>query len=153
MGIRQWWDEKDKTLVRCEIRGEWTWEEFHEAMAQIRALARQVKYRVDMVIDLSEAGPLPMSAASLQLKNMLDRMPEHFGVTVLVTSDNYTRMVVESLDRVLPDARGRLYTTGTVNAARRIILLARSAKYDTGADAATRPIVPRFRDEDNDSSD
>lgn len=144
MGFHQWLDEKDSTLIRCAIEGEWTWEEFHEAMAEVRTLVYEKKQRTDLVIDLSDAGPLPMSAASIQLKNMLDRMPDHFGAVFLATPDTFTRMIVESLDRVLPEAKGKLYVAESVNFAKRMILLLRGAEFDDGLDAATRPVIPTF---------
>lgn len=145
MSFRQWLDEKDSTLIRCTIEGDWTWEEFHEAMAEVRTMAYNADYRTDLIIDLSEAGPLPMSAVSLQLKNVLDRMPDQFGAVFLTTPDTFTRMIVESLDRVLPEAKGKLYVAETVNFAKRMILLLRGAAFDDGLDAATLPVIPTAR--------
>jgi hypothetical protein len=148
MSFRQWLDEKDSTLIRCTIEDEWTWEEFHEAMAEVRTLVYDTDQRTDLIIDLSDAGPLPMSAASIQLKNMLDRMPDHFGAVFLTTPDTFTRMIVESLDRVLPEAKGRLYVAESVNFAKRMILLLRGAQFDDGLDAATRPVIPTLSQSD-----
>lgn len=144
MSITTKWDKTDSSIVVCTIHGEWTWEEYHEATTKIAQMINRVSHRVDMVMDMSEAGPLPMSAASLHIKSSLERMPSHFGVSILVSPDRFTRMVVESLDRVLPMAKDRFYMADTINVAKRNIYLLRGSQFDDGLDSNTRPVFPSF---------
>lgn len=138
------WDEKDKSIIRMAITGDWTWEEYHDGTHQVSEMMNDVDYRVDVVMEMGEAGPLPMSAASLHLKSGLERMPDNHGVTVIVEADKLTRMVIESLDRVLPAARDHFFFAGSVSAARRVILVQRGASFNnSGIDSETRPIIPR----------
>ena len=137
------WDEKDKSIIRLEISGEWTWEEYHDGTHKIAELMNTVDYRVDVIMEMGDAGPLPMSAASLHLHSGLERTPENHGVTVIVEADKLTRMVIESLDRVLPAARDHFFFAGSVSAARRVILVQRGASFSSGLDSETRPIIPR----------
>jgi len=153
MSIKTGWDTKDSTIIRCVIQGNWTWEEFHDAAKEIQRLSTKVSFRVDMMIDLAEAGPLPMASASLHIKGMLDRMPEHFGVVILVSPENYTRMVFENLDRSLPEAKDRFFIMESARSARQAIYQQRNASIIDPLDAQTRPIMPIFPWEDSDDED
>jgi len=144
MSIKIKWDQTDSSIINCTIEGEWTWEEYHAAMTKVAQMVRKVSHRVDLVMDMTDAGPLPMSAASLHIKSSLERMPNHFGVSVLVAPDRFTRMVVESLDRALPMAKDRFYIADTINVARRNIYLLRGSQFDDGLDSNTRPVFPSF---------
>lgn len=142
MGIEQNWDERDQSIIRCTITDDWSWESYHDSTIEIAKMGRAVDHRFDVIVDMRDAGRLPLSAASLQLKSALEKMPDNYGVTVFVDPDKFMRMILESLDRVLPKAKDHFFVVETVNAARRMVLLQRGAGGDSGFDSETRPIFP-----------
>lgn len=145
MSIRYWQNQDDKTLIQCTIEGDWSWENFQETLQQIRSVILPIHERTDLIIDMSEAGPLPMSAATLRFKSMLDLMPTQFGVVAIVTDDTYTRMVLDSLSRAMPETRSRIFAVDTMKSAQRMIQIGRgTASSDNGIDALTRPVIPRY---------
>jgi hypothetical protein len=49
MPLRVYWESPEKTIIRCDSTGRWTWDEYHYAVNDIVALMATVTHRVYLI--------------------------------------------------------------------------------------------------------
>ncbi|MDX1992887.1 MAG: hypothetical protein SF029_10875 [bacterium] len=125
MGIRIYPDENDPTIVRWDIEGRWTWDDYHHARTDSDRIGQGVE-RFDIVCDMRRAGPVPVSPATLHIKHGLDNALPAWGICVLVGPDAFVRVMVSLVQRVLPKARNTFFLADSVEQAHEIISRARA---------------------------
>jgi hypothetical protein len=126
MPIEVYWDKKDKTIIRARLTDGWTWEDYSTASEKMRDMARQVDYRVDMITDLRQSGPIPRGSASAHILRSRQQKPPNFGLTVLVGADVFLKALLEVFDRVYGRRVPRSMTVETIAEARALIAGARA---------------------------
>ena len=94
------WDEGDNTIMRAQMIGNWTWEDYVVASDKMLELARTVTYRVDLITDLLQSGPVPRGSASVHILRSREQKPSNFGVTVLVGADIFLKSLLQVFDQV-----------------------------------------------------
>lgn len=52
------WDNRDRTVVRCEMLHGWAWADLARAMLRAERLEREQGRRIDVILDLRDAQPL-----------------------------------------------------------------------------------------------
>lgn len=77
------WDNDDKTIVRMEMVGTWTWEEAYAGSERGYALLDSVGYEVGVIIDFSRGISLPPNAIT-HARGMIKRRHPRTGLTVFV---------------------------------------------------------------------
>ncbi|HEX2905228.1 MAG TPA: hypothetical protein VHO69_00100 [Phototrophicaceae bacterium] len=77
------WDNDDKTIVRMEMIGNWTWDEAYAGADQGYAMLDAVPYEVGTIIDFSKGAHLPSNAIS-HARAMIKRRHPRTGLTVFV---------------------------------------------------------------------
>jgi hypothetical protein len=77
------WDNEEKTVVRMEMVGKWTWTEAYEGSQKGYAMLETVDYVVNIIIDLRRSSGLPMLALT-HARNMIARRHPRTGLTVFI---------------------------------------------------------------------
>ena len=77
------WDNPEKTIVRMEMIGNWTWDEARAGADKGYAMLNSVTYEVGTIIDFSQGSGLPASALS-NARSMIQRRHPRTGLTVFV---------------------------------------------------------------------
>jgi hypothetical protein len=77
------WDNAEKTLVRMEMIGDWTWDEARAGAERGYAMLDSVDYEVGVIIDYSQGAGLPAHALS-NARSMIQRRHPRTGLTVFV---------------------------------------------------------------------
>lgn len=77
------WDNDDKTVVRMEMTGRWSWEEAFAGSERGYNLLESVPYEVGVIIDFSRSAGLPPNAIT-HAKGMIQRRHSRTGLTVFV---------------------------------------------------------------------
>ena len=126
MAIEVYWDKKDKTIICARLIDNWTWEDYSTASQKMLDMAREVDYRVDMITDLRQSGPIPRGSASAHILRSREQKPANFGVTVLVGADVFLRALLEVFDRVYGKKVPRSLLVQTTAEARKLIADARA---------------------------
>lgn len=92
-------DENDETIIRSQMSGNWTWEEYHEATDEILALANSVDHRVDLITTLAEDAVFPSGVAQPHISRMRKLRPDNFKMIVVVRPDPFAKIMIESVNR------------------------------------------------------
>lgn len=125
MTIRVEWDAQDATRVLWTVEGAWTWEQFYAAFEQSKALVMSVSYRVDVITDMRRAGPVPLSPASLHIRQAMGKTSPNLGIIVLVGLDAFAHALLSVIQRVVPKAGEKMRTVRTLEEAEALIAQAR----------------------------
>jgi len=99
MSIVVKWDTEEKSIVRYEVSGRWTWDEMYQAILEAHALADSVTYKVEAIVDMSNTRHVP-GGASPHAKNMLGTTHPNMGRVVIVGAGTYLRLLLETFGRV-----------------------------------------------------
>ncbi len=77
------WDNAEKTVVRMEMVGKWTWTEAYDGSIRGYDMLETVDYPVNIIIDLRRSTGLPMLALT-HARNMIARRHPRTGLTAFV---------------------------------------------------------------------
>ncbi len=129
MPITVQWDNDQKTTIRYEFAGRWTWEQLFAANDERDAMMKTVDYRVDLIADLRNTMVVPPGAAS-QFKRIAQARAGT-GVTVVVGANRFMQIMLDVFKLVQRQSESALATAGSLEEAR--ALLARRRADRTGS--------------------
>jgi hypothetical protein len=106
MGISVEWDNSEKTIVRFDYSGKWTWDEFYTYVKQANELMDTVDYRCVSIVDMSKSRYLPPGAA-VHIRNIIRQSMSHnnSGITVFINADTIVKMFIDALRLNYPDIK------------------------------------------------
>ncbi len=97
------WDDADRTILRVDFFGDWTWDEMRVAVAKVTRMCEEVGYDVNVIGDLTYAGRLPSPFLS-QLRRVIENHPSGIDLTVVAGMSD----VVQIFWKILMQTYGRL---------------------------------------------
>jgi hypothetical protein len=101
MGITVTWDNEDRTSLRLDFAGLWTWEEYDEAVDCAYFMIAQSVQKVDIITNLSRDTTLPGDDSLRHFQRALRQMPSNVGLTVTSGGNSFSRKVFSSFQRTL----------------------------------------------------
>lgn len=120
MAIRASWANAEKTIIRQDYDGAWTWEEFFESSRQSSEMMATVSHRVDIVADM-KPGTMPKSGTSITYaRNVLRATPANWGILVIV-GNAFVNAMVRVYGYVNNDMRAKIHVTESVEEAFELI--------------------------------
>lgn len=98
MPIEIAWYDSEKTIIFARFCGDWTWEDYSNAAAEILELSHDIEYRIDQLIDMRESGHVPQGPA-LVFMNRTYKLAKFkkSGITVLVGASAILHALVTAL--------------------------------------------------------
>lgn len=130
MSVQVFWDNPEKTVVRYDFEGRWTWDEFYPAYKQAIEMELSVAHRVDVIVNLEQARLFPDNMLS-HLKVISDKQPPNIGVSVLVTRNGFVHSMYNVGVKFYGKIRHYFRTADTLQEAYEIIAEMRQAAEDT----------------------
>ncbi len=120
MPITGCWDDEGQTIYLITFSGNWTWNEFDQAIQDCYATIAVLPYPVDIIAD-TRTTELPSGGGAITHANALLRArPANYGIAVVIAS-TFVRVMVDTLKQMNPENRDRLFTTQTLDEARAIV--------------------------------
>ncbi|MDX1993077.1 MAG: hypothetical protein SF029_11840 [bacterium] len=121
MAISVFWDNEEKTLLRWEVKGEWTPEEFREAGVKTFSLTTMTENEFHLIINVNHTTPPPFPLPIFQ-EALRSASPQLCSV-VVVKADDFSRSMLQTLKHhKIPFVReGRLHIADSMHEARHII--------------------------------
>jgi hypothetical protein len=92
MGVQVQWDNIDKTIIRYDFKGIWTWNDFYAAHKQAQELGATVPHHIDLILDMRAVSRLPGNAL-LHIKQYADKQPRNVGLAICITSDHFVQTI------------------------------------------------------------
>src|SRR5689334_8333352 len=83
MPVINTWDNDEKTIIRMEVSGRWTWDEMYQASESGFAMLDSVAHTVYPILDFSQSLGMPPNAIT-HARNMMGRQHPRTGMTVFV---------------------------------------------------------------------
>lgn len=96
MGIRVEWDNKDKTVIRYSLEGQWTWDDLLDAVATSNAMLDEAGHKIHFIHDASTSKGIPNGALS-QLKRFIGKEHPNTGRSVIVGAQGNAIMLARGL--------------------------------------------------------
>ena len=59
MAIELYWDNDERTVMLCEVRGDWTWEQMYDTFAKIKKATEKSSVTVAAILDISAGISIP----------------------------------------------------------------------------------------------
>jgi hypothetical protein len=107
MSVIVHWENSQHTAVMLRFRATWTWAEFELASARLEALVSSVSHRVDVLIDMAEAGEIPTDGLLRMGELYADALP-NLGQYVFIGAPQGFEAVMGVADRYYGALGGRL---------------------------------------------
>jgi len=120
MGIRTSWDNENKTILRIEYEGSWTWEDFHKAHDEGNELIKSVSHRVAVIIDVSKSRLIPSGALS-RGKHVTENKPANQGMTAVVGANGFIQGLYDLFRKVYRKDFNLIYVSSLEEARARLL--------------------------------
>jgi hypothetical protein len=120
MSITVQWDNNDKTVIRYDFTGYWTWTEFRQRAQEAFAMTRSVEYRVDTISNFLPGTHIPRDAF-IHFQRIMTEAPKNRGVNVIVGASPFIRTLVTIFSRFYAQLGKRLILSDSLEAARHIL--------------------------------
>jgi hypothetical protein len=119
MPIHVQFDNEQRTIMRYEFIGRWTWQEYHQAIEQGYTLSKPIPYTVNLILDFSQGNTLPHNALSI-FGTSMKTPPRDFDFAVVVSQSAFIQMVVKVFQRVYREMGNKLIYVQTIKEAREV---------------------------------
>ncbi len=120
MAIEVFWDNPEQTIIRQDLGGMWTSEQYFESVMQMYSMMKTVSHRVHIVVDLTNVvgHPTRMAAAAPRLNAHL---PPNRGLTVGINVPRYIVTIIHVATRLYPRLGRHVYFVKSLQEAYEVI--------------------------------
>jgi hypothetical protein len=120
MPIQVQWDNEDKTILRYQYEGAWTWDDLYTALAQGYEWIDTVDHTVDIIIDLRQSSIIPSSALT-HARNLDKHRHPRIGLTIAVGANRFIQLLADTFKRLVPSVASQYTLLATLDEARALI--------------------------------
>ncbi|MBK8024806.1 MAG: hypothetical protein IPK19_26155 [Chloroflexi bacterium] len=117
------WDNDERTIVRTESSGHWTWEEYHTGVDQALALINSVDHPVHLINVRHPDAVAPEGYALPHLRRLMRNLPKNHRMTIMVNPNMQNKMMMGVFRRVVPIFSLTFMMARTLDEARNMIAL------------------------------
>ena len=119
MGLRIFWDDEQKLMLRQVYDLTWTWEEYLAAFAKLQELANEVDYPIGLLSEIGMIKSLPPNAILYGARGIRS-LPSNIVLTVMVTE---SQLALSLLSIILTATQfNNVETAKTVDVAKQMIM-------------------------------
>jgi hypothetical protein len=126
MPVTVFWEDPEKTVVRYDFQGSWTWDELYAVYYEAIGMEKSVTHRVDVILDMSTSSRIPGNAI-LHVKNLAEKQPSNMGISVFVTRNPFIVSMYNMAVRVYGKVAFYFRIAKTLDEAHAMIATARQA--------------------------
>jgi hypothetical protein len=127
MPINSIWDNAEKTILRHEYDGSWTWTDFKANLLKSRAMLDSIQHPADLIIDTRNGKLLPDGGVG-SLHILSNGNHPNLGKTVLVGSNLFISRLYGAFHRAYSDNEHALALAPSLEIGRK--MLSDQALYD-----------------------
>lgn len=120
MGVSVTWDNAEKTVIRYDFEGSWSWDEAQQALAKVKVMMGTVDHVVDFIADLRSCRSQPTDLLNKALQ-VARRTPANTGILVMVGANRFIQSLYTVFKRVYADLAGETMFVDTLEDARAFI--------------------------------
>jgi hypothetical protein len=114
------WENEEKTIIRQQLMGDWTFEEYTTSARETQTLTGSMSHTVHVIIDFTASTSHPTKL--LSVGSSLDRnLPTNQGVVVVIQVPAYVRALFQVMGKLYPKVTQNSYEVNTLDEAFAII--------------------------------
>lgn len=117
MPINIVWDNTEKTTMRYDFEGGWTWEEFYPAMQQGVEMRQEVTHTVNIIVNLEKSLRIPNNVLT-HLKRLATNDRGNRGMIVLAGGGGFVIALVRIYTSLFKSSQRFVKVTKSVDEAR-----------------------------------
>ncbi len=126
MNIDLFWDDDQQTILLCEVRKGWTWDDLMRTMRTIKKITDAADYEIAAIVDLHDGmsvpGGSPFSGTALEnAKQILNMGKDGTGPIVIVGAGGVVRSAYNFFLSINPKALSNIHFADTQEQARQFI--------------------------------
>lgn len=120
-GLNVYWDDAAESVIRLDVKRDYTWDEFNAAVAQVAGIVSAKPYRCDIIVQLGEASAESHGLPAIQKAlTALADLPENVGLVVIVVG-GLAGMLLNAAKRIDSRVAARARTASSVDKARDLV--------------------------------
>jgi len=100
MGFKVEWDNSRKTVIRVDVQGYWTWEEYAAGIEETYDLMVTVEHTVDVIIHGIGGLQVPSGNMLAHVKESASLKPDNMGILLLVGANPFIRAIGNIFARI-----------------------------------------------------
>jgi hypothetical protein len=82
--MHAFWENEERSIIRCKGEGRWTWEEYHAVLNDIVAMMGTVTHRVDLIVVEGAGSVMPPGSPRPHFQHATKMYPPNAGASVIV---------------------------------------------------------------------
>src|SRR5690606_30177008 len=114
------WDNDEKTVIRYDYEGKWTWDELYEVTKTAVEMFKSVPHRTNVIHNLTNSSALPGGALS-HAQRFSAQNPDNWGISVVVGTGSFVSSLIQVFRKVYRQFGERYYIAPNLDKAREII--------------------------------
>ena len=119
MPIQVGWGNEQKTYTVFRFDGKWTWEEYHQSIAEAFELVKDIPYTVNILLDITECHLFPQNLLS-HVGSSMKQPPKSFDLAVVATSSRFVEVLARTIEKLYGKQKTRFQIARTLDEAQRI---------------------------------
>jgi tRNA A37 threonylcarbamoyladenosine dehydratase len=124
MPIRVGWGNDQKTYTVFKFDGKWTWEEYHQSIADAYQLVKDCTYTVNILLDITECHLFPQNLLS-HVGSSMRQPPKAFDLAVVVSTSRFVEVLARTVEKLYGRQKTRFQLAKSLEEAQQIY-----AEYD-----------------------
>lgn len=123
MPVNAAWDDAAHTIIRYELIGNWTWDEYFATRETLNAMLDSVSHPIYVIIDVGQMRGVPMNALSEMARGTQRAQAQrpNWAGGYFVGVNPLFRTLFNVFRRINPQMAARYQTAETLEEARRMI--------------------------------
>jgi len=117
MPLNVYWDNDQKTIIRCDSSGRWTWEEYHTALEQIAGMMRTVSHRVHMINVEGPNAAMPSGSPKTHFGRAVKVLPDNAGANIMIVKSAWGRAIASLMSKLPGNTMDKIEMFGSVEEA------------------------------------
>ena len=94
------WDDDARTIVRYDVEGSWTWDDYQDSLVELNSLLDTVDHKVDVIINIRSGKWIPEDVFNRFNHDMRQRHPNIGRLQVFVGAGMLIQILVASFMRI-----------------------------------------------------
>jgi hypothetical protein len=116
MAVNFAWHDSTHKVMRVDLVGRWTWDEYHQAIHEIAELIRPLDHPVDFIFDLQQSAPIS-SGAPRQADTTFRLLGNKMGMMIVVTQNTFVKVIAATFKKAYKRWGDRVVTFDTLEQA------------------------------------
>jgi len=114
------WENEAKTIIRQQLYGDWTFEDYITSLAELQRLTVSMPHTVNVIVDYTESKTYPRKI--LAAAQTLDRnFPANEGIVMIVQGPPYINAVFEVIFKLCPKLGHKIHHVNSLEEAYKAI--------------------------------